>query len=388
MKGWYNFYCPPLPFVLNPKTNKYEYVGMDVRFQKTKLDIPIRNGSTESDYKDGVDLESIIGKDELDDIFNRDSRASLFHSYDKLKKSGIKKKKKDKHKKGVKHKKKGKGGDRSNPKVKIKTKSKSSKKAKDSQQSGSFGSFKLKSFGSGEKSNLKRNFGFDRLFDGDLNDDEITEAIFNKFLDDNEINGDNIADEISNLNISEDKKRVIMEKINEKLLTNALLGDHNHKKEGKMSNNILDKVHNFFTNNFDPLEDALYKMSSTKGIPISNELMKVNKKMIDDYLANGGDLRSLRMNENGEIAVDETNNGEIFQYELNNIYQQELKKKNDLNNYYKKNLNIKNYDPMKEISNGRKKSTDIAWNIVRQWKSDRKIDFKVIIYISFFFFYI
>ncbi|OUM69567.1 hypothetical protein PIROE2DRAFT_2429, partial [Piromyces sp. E2] len=370
MKGWYNFYCPPLPFVLNPKSKKYEYVGMDLRFKKTELDIKDIKNSSESVYENEINLESIIGKDELDDIFNN-SKTSLFNSYDKLKRKQKKAtKKKEKHKKKAKHKsKKGtkhKEEDHKHSGTKVKNQIKSkdtSQSVKSSFQSGSFGSFKLKSFGSNEKSNLRRNFGFDSLFDGDLNDDEITDAIFNTFLDDDDIDGDKIAEEISHLNISDDKKKAILDKFNEKLLTNILLGDQIIKKENIIGENLMNNSHHLFSNAFDPLEDSLYKMSSTKGIPISEELIKENKKMVDNYLANGGNLKSLRMNEDGEIEIDEENN--------------------DLNKLYKTKSRIDNSDPnaynaLKEISGNRRKSSDIAWNIIRQWKTDKKIDFKYI----------
>ena len=401
MRGWYNFICPPMPMVFNPKTKKYEYVGINQNYNNRK-DIGMggeQNGSINSVYENSMDLEAILGKDELDSINNKDSKENLYGTYEKLheKKLALKKKKMEKQKKKAKHKskkksKKGDSGENKGKKRKEKGENKSESNLKRRNgmyfnNSGSSGnSFKLKSFGSGDGCNLKRNFGFDSLFDGDLNDDEITDVIFNTFLENKEVNGDEIADQIENLNISEDKKKAILDKFNNKLLKNVLLGEHDNKKGNKLMNGFLDKTHHFFSNGYDPLEDALNRMTVMNGKPVTKELMKKNKSFVDQFLAEGGDINVLRMNENGEIIVtDEQNDGEIFQYELNNIYQEELKKKKDYKEYYAKgrnsinyNTNPNTYDLLKDSAfKCRKKSSDVAWNIIRQWKTDKKIDFKV-----------
>ncbi|ORX55460.1 hypothetical protein BCR36DRAFT_410381 [Piromyces finnis] len=408
MKGWYDFYYPKIPYVFNQKTKKYEYVGIDLRYKDSKQDSNNgeKEGSNESVFENKVNLELILGKEELDNINNINSKTSLFNSYERIKrkKQLHKNKKKNKHRKGNKHKNGTKQKDNSNHKngmnhkskkmnidsdyersenIKAKINRKQTKTStKGSQDYESYSSFKLKSFGSNEKSNLIRNLGFDSLFDSDLNDDEITDAIFNTIMDYNEVDENQIAEEINNLNISENKKKAILDKLCEKLSE-----DQKTIKNDKIKEQILNKAQHFFLNTFDPLEDVLYKMSTatTKKAPLTINLINENKKMIDAYLENGGNLRSLKMNENGEICIDENGNGEIFQYELNNIYQQELKKKKDFKNYYKKGANSINYstnpntfDALKEISGNKRKSSDIAWNIVRQWKTDKKIDFKFV----------
>jgi len=409
MKGLYTSCCPPpIPIVYNPKTKKYEFAaGIDLKFKNNHF--PSGKGGAVEGEK-GVDLAAILGQEELDDIDNLDSNTSLlFNQLKNKKKKETEKKSKKSSKSTSKKKSKQKNSKKKNKDVdhvhsksrkgssnkynlSLKdnksgrngsgnygsgnnglgdnglgsnkfgnNKSGNNKSGTKENERGKYNSFKLKSFGSSEQSNLRRNFGFDSIFDGDLDDDEIADSIFNDLLDGDE---NDLAEKIANLDIDEDKKKAILEKCSEKILENAL----------------LNKSHNVNEYEYDPLEDALQKMSALNGVTLTDELLKENKKKIADYLANGGDLKVLKMDKNGEI----------FQYELNDILQQQLQKRDDMNNLYKKrlSLNPNNLEVLKDISKSKRRSSDVAWNLVRQWKTDKKIDFKVKIYIYIYIIFI
>ncbi|KAG4101856.1 WD40 repeat-like protein [Neocallimastix lanati (nom. inval.)] len=398
MKGWYNSNVAFPQFIYNQKTKKYEYAGFDLKFRKDEMNLnleSIKSGSND----ESIDLKAILG-DELDKINNKSSNSSIFSSYDKLRKK----------KKASTNKSKNKSRSRSKSKSKSKSKNTSrSKKGDESKKGdktsgydtsttnrkqnkshndihGSSTSFKLKHFGSNEeKSNLQRNFGFDSLFDGDLNDEKISDALVNILDENNEIDENTLAQEIMNLDINPKRKKALMEKINSKLVANGKTSIFDKDEyTNTIENNLLQRKKKMFNGVNDPVETSLKKYHYVKCHPLTEEAIKNNKRLIDFFLLNGGDINSLRMTENGEVIIEEDNEGRIFQYELNDFYSKEHMKKKDFKKYYdgKSYVPICNISPeaqnflKKSMLRNRKNSSDIVWKLIRQWKMDKTINFK------------